>query len=218
MRKFTRKALTAGAVAATTVALTAVPASAAGTWTISPAGGISGFNTQNVGALDLNTGAAVSCDTSEATGNVPTAGSGLSGDGIAQLTGVTFSNSGGPCPATGGILVTLTTSGFPWQFNAQSYDSSTGVTSGTLTGVTSSLHGSDECDATVGGPGGGAGTISGSYDNNTGLLSVSGNNLEVLTADADCDPNLINVGDQIQLIGQYGVAPDSGDPLVITSP
>jgi hypothetical protein len=221
MRKFTRNALTAGAVAATTIALTAAPALADDGWTINPSGGISGFNTQNLGALDLTTHAVVSCNESTATGNVPVGGSVASGTGIAELTGVTFSNNGGACPATGGIFVQITTSASsasPWHFNAVSYNSSTHVTTGTLTGVSASIHGSDGCDATVGGPGGGTGTINGTFDNDDQLLNVSGNNLEVLTADADCDVNLIGVGDQIQLSGQYIVATDSGDPLVVTSP
>ncbi|GAA1851501.1 hypothetical protein [Actinomadura bangladeshensis] len=221
MRKIISKALTAGAVAATTVALVAVPASASGTWTINPAGGVSGFNTQNVGALDLTTHAVVSCNESSATGNVPVGGSGLAGAGIAELTDVTFSNNGGACPATGGILVTITTSASAtnaWSFNADSYNSTTHVTTGTLTNISASIHGSDGCDATVGGPGGGTGTINGTYDNDDQTLRVSGNNLVVQTADAQCDPNLINVGDQIQLTGEYIVVTDSGPNLVVTSP
>lgn len=226
MRKFARKALTAGAVAATAMALTALPASATpATWTVTPGGAITGTGV-SLHALDLTTGAVMNCSTSSASGTAQS-GSGLSGTGIATLSSVSFGatpfshddNGDGTnenhigCPATGGIIVEITATGLPWTFNASSYDGSD-VTTGTLTGVGATIHGSDFCDAVITGPGGTPGTISGSYSNSAGELSVSGNNLEVHSVDADCDPGLIQQGDTIMLAGSYEVGPW----LTITSP
>ncbi|TDE34057.1 hypothetical protein [Actinomadura sp. 6K520] len=216
MRKFTRKAMATTAAAATTLALAAVPASAAGTWTVSPGGTVSGVNTVALQAVDLSTGAPVICNVSTASGTAQS-GSGLSGAGIAQLDSVSFSTPGNPnnwCTGPVGIVVKVTATNLPWTFNAHSYDAATGVTSGELTGIKAEIHGSDECDATITGPGGAGGTITGTHTNGSSTLDVSGNTLEVATADADCDPSLINEGDQVALIGQYALSPGQ----TITSP
>ncbi|TDD76558.1 hypothetical protein E1293_27000 [Actinomadura darangshiensis] len=216
MRKLTRNALTVTAVAASAIALTSVPASAAGTWTVSPGGNISGSNTRPLTAVDTTTGSPVVCDVSTATGTAQS-GSGLSGDGIASLTDVQFSTPGNPndwCTGPVGIVVQVTATNLPWTFNAASYDSASGVTSGSLTGVSATIHGSDECDASITGPGGAPGTIEGSYTNGANTLGVTGGNLEVTTVDADCDPSLIGVGDQVVLDGEYTVTPGQ----TITSP
>lgn len=208
MRKLTRNTLAATAVMVTGLGLMSTPAYAADPWTVSPGGAISGTNLGPLTAIDMTTGAAIVCDSSTASGSSKS-GSNLPGAGIAQLDSVSFSTPGNPndwCTGPVGIVVQVTATGTPWQFNAQDYDGA-GVTTGTLTGVQASIHGSDECDATVAGSGSDTGTIDGTYDNSDGTLRVSGGNLEVKTVDADCDPSLINAGDQVLLDGAYQVSP-----------
>ncbi|WP_329522090.1 hypothetical protein [Spirillospora sp. NBC_01491] len=214
MRKITRNTLTATAVITAGLGLTALPAHAVDPWTVTPGGAITGNQTRPLVATDTTTGANIVCTVSTASGTAAS-GSGLPGAGIAQLSSVAFSTPGNPsswCTGPVGIVVKVTATGLPWSFNAATYAG--GVTTGTLTGVKSTIHGSDECDATVAGPGTSAGTISGTYTNSTATLAVSGGNLEVKTADADCDPALINVGDKITLTGAYKVNP----ALTITHP
>ncbi|WP_067826219.1 hypothetical protein [Actinomadura kijaniata] len=213
MRKLTRNVLTAGAATVVALGVTSTPAWAA-TWTVSGGTSITGTNTTSLIAKDTATGATVNCSKSTASGTAVN-GTGLSGTGLASLNSVAFStptNPNGWCSGPAGIVVQVTATGLPWKFNGTSY--SAGVTTGTLTGVKATIHGSDECDATITGPSGGPGTISGTYTNSTGVLSVSGGNLRVATVDADCDPTLINAGDPITLSGKYKISPI----LTVTSP
>jgi hypothetical protein len=217
MRKLIRNGLTATVVAGTALALTANAASAA-QWTVQNGGSKTATNTITLLAEDVSTGAAMTCDTSTASASLPNGTS--NGTPLGTVTGVTFtdsSNPGGECNGPGGLLITITPTGLPWNLNGTSY--SGGVTTGALTGVSATLDASDGCHATVGGAGGASGQVDGSYDNATGLLGLSdgtANNLEVLTVNASCDPLLINEGDSIRLDGQYLVG---GSPKpIITSP
>ena len=81
-------------------------------------------------------------------------------------------------------------------------------------GVSLAIHGSDECDATVKGPGGSLGTVDASYDGASGVLTLSGGDLEIAAVDAECDPVLINAGDPLPVSGRFHSAPGH----VITSP
>lgn len=217
MRKLIGHSLTATVVAGAALALTATAASAAD-WTVQNGGTKTASNTITLLAEDIDTGAAVTCDTSDATANLPNGAS--NGTPLGTVTGVTFSDSsnpGGECNGPGGLLITITPTNLPWSLNGVSY--SGGVTTGTLAGVKATLDASDGCHATITGPGGGPGTVDGTYDNATGLLGLTAgtsNNLEVETVNAFCDPLLINVGDNIRLDGEYLV---NGSPKpIITSP
>lgn len=215
MRKLTRNGLAISAAMAASIALTAAPAHADITFTVTPGGSITGTNSGALTAIDTTTGASVVCEQSTAAGSARSG----DGNGLATLSSVTFATAGNPnnwCTGPIGIVVQVTAQNFPWTLNATSYDGSAagGTTSGNLTGVRASIHGSDECDATIGGPSGGVGTIEGTYTNDDNTLRVTGGNLEVQTADAQCDPELINVGDQIVLDGAYVVNPAQ----IITSP
>ncbi|MFC6882694.1 MULTISPECIES: hypothetical protein [Actinomadura] len=215
MRKLMRNTLTAGAAMAAVVGITALPAHADVTWSVSGGTSITGTNVGTLTAKDVTTGAAVTCTQATATGTALN-GTGLPGNGLATLTGATFATPGNPnnwCSGPAGIVIRITADNLPnWKFNAVT-PTATGAT-GTLTGVKATIHGSDECDATITGPGGGAGTINGSYTNSSGELAVSGGNLEVATADDDCDPTLINATDKVTLNGKYKINPI----LTITSP
>lgn len=217
MRKLLRNGLTAAAIAATAVTLTSTSASAA-QWTVTNGGTKTAASTITLLAEDIDTGAAMTCDTSTANANLPNGVS--NGTPLGTITGVTFtdtSNPGGECNGPGGLLITITPVGLPWTLNGVSYAG--GVTTGTLKGVSATLDASDGCHATISGPGTSTGTVDGKYTNSSGklnLLAGASNNLEVKTVNASCDPLLINVGDHIRLDGEYLVA---GSPKpVITSP
>ncbi|MBO2447969.1 hypothetical protein J4573_12770 [Actinomadura barringtoniae] len=223
MRKLTRNTLAAAAVMAAAVSLTTTSARADDvTFTVSGGTSISGTNYQlPVVARDVQTGAAASCDTGSATGTVKN-GSGLSGAGLGSLTSVSLTDSSTPdgaCLGPSGITLKLDLQGLPWAFNAVSYNSATGVTSGNLSNVKATLTGSDDCVAHITGPGGGFGQIEGTYTNpatagDPALLGVTTSNLTIADVNEFCDPNLINQGDTIELDGKFEITPK----LTITSP
>ncbi|QKW38626.1 hypothetical protein HUT06_35230 [Actinomadura sp. NAK00032] len=217
MRKLTQKALTAGAVAATTLALTAMPASAAGGWTASPGGAVTGTNAGAIQAVDLNTGSPLVCTNSTATGTVAT--SDADGIGIASLSSVNFSTPGNPnnwCDGPTGIVVKVTAMGLPWSFDADpgGYDALTGKTTGKLTGVKVKLESNINCTAEITAADGSGAYISGEHTNPTNpgdpsTLTVSGANNLVVTSvtEATCPDTLINVGDTAALMGTYNLSP-----------
>ncbi|TDC63376.1 hypothetical protein E1200_22485 [Actinomadura sp. GC306] len=182
------------------------------TWTVTPGGSITAINIQPLQTLNPNTGVAVVCPISSANGTLQSGG-GLQGAQIGQLSSVSTSG----CAAIGVASTSVTATGLPWHLNAVSYDGLTGVTTGTLTGVeaTVTINVSPPCTVTVGGPGGGPGTINGTFTNSTDVLAVSGGNLEVQTAvpGFGCI-GLANPGDPIVIAGQYQVTPGQ----TITSP
>lgn len=217
MRKLTQRALTAIAATTTTAALTAVPASAApATWTVTPGGNITAINTKPLRAVNTDKGVAWVCPGSTAAGDLKS-GSGLPGGGIATLTSATFSG----CAATGGFQVAMTANNLPWTLNTDSYDSSTGVTSGVLTGFQATMvlgnPASPQCTVTVGAPTNGPGTISATYTNSTSRLALSGSDLKLQTAVGPGCGTLYQPGDSIRIQGEYALISPNGNQ-VITSP
>ncbi|MFC5185227.1 hypothetical protein [Actinomadura harenae] len=221
MRKLTRNTIIGGAVAVAALGLTSIPASAvtgvdiSATGAVAPSNPISGVNSGNVTAKDNSTGAAITCSKGTAAGtsqigvNLPLAG-------VATVSSLALSSPANPsgwCSGPAGITVQVTTSGFPYTMNVTGVTNASGVTPGTLTGIKASIVGSDNCHATVSGPGGAGGTISGSYSNTSHALTTGGtgstSNLTVQTVDANCDPTLINAGDSISLNGSFTVTPGS---------
>jgi hypothetical protein len=195
--------LVAGAAAAA-VALTAVPAHAAGTWTVtgSPGGTLSGA----AGVTTLTDGTVVlKCVSSTATGTIVN-GVYATGTNIAQITGITFTTCTGPL----GLKFTVTQSGV-WALNAVNY--AAGVTQGTITNVTAGLSGPG-CTATV------TGSVAGSYTNSTATLFVDpslntalGTQLTI-SGVSGCF-NLIHNGDHPTFNGSYVLTPNT---IAITSP
>ncbi len=104
------------AVLAATTSLNPRSALAATTWTVSPGGHITAISGTAV-LTDTRTGASVSCATSNLTGSLKS-GSGLSGTGIGSISGFSLSSCTGP----GGQSFTATSSSFPWQLNALTYN------------------------------------------------------------------------------------------------
>ncbi|WUI01101.1 hypothetical protein OHR68_04580 [Spirillospora sp. NBC_00431] len=219
MRKLIRNSLTAAVVTGTAVSLAAAPASAA-TWTVQN-GGAKTFQkgSTNLIAEDIETGAVVTCDV--VTGNA-TLDNGVSDNNpLATVDAIAFhhtdNGTGGPCNGPGGLLVEIQAGTLPWGLRGVSQ--SGGVTTGYLTGVTAHIVGSDGCEADITGPGGGGGTVDGTYDNADGslnLLSGTSNNLEVTGTNGLCDPILINVGDHIRLDGEV-VVDGSPKPIITMS-
>lgn len=231
MRKLTRNSIIGGAVAVAALGLTTAPAQAvtgvdiSAPGAVAPSNPITGTNTANVTAKDNSTGAAITCSKGTAAGTSKI-GTNLPLAGVATVSSLSLSSPANPsgwCSGPAGITVQVTTSGFPYTMNVTGVTNASGVTPGTLTGITASILGSDNCHATVSGPGGAGGTISGSYSNVTHALSTGGtgstSNLTVQTADANCDPTLINVGDSISLNGSFLVTPSAPatGPLTINS-
>jgi hypothetical protein len=194
--------LFAGAATAAVIGLSAAPAFAATTWTVSPGGAItakSGTTTLK----DTKTGNSLSC-TSSSTSATLKKGSGLAGAGLGSITKVTFTDCTGPL----GLSFTVTTKHLPWKLNAVSYNSKTGVTTGTITGIDATLSG-PSCSADVDGTGAGKdnGQVDATYTNSTGKLAVlaTGGNLHIY--DVSGCAGLINSGDPSTFTATYTVTP-----------
>jgi len=210
MRKHLTKVLLSGGVAALALGVGATTAMAvtATTYTVKPGGAVTG----KAGATtlkDTKTGTVLKC-ASSATKATLKKGSGLSGSGLGSITSVTFTSCKGP----GGLAFTAKTSAssaHPWKLNASSFKS--GVTHGSITGITASISGSG-CTATVAGTTASSkGTTTGTYTNSTHILKVSGGNLHVFNVSAGC-LGLINTGDPSTFTGSYTISPGQ----TITSP
>jgi len=195
-------ALSAGsALAATNTGITA-------TWTVKPGGAITAKAGKTT-LTDKSTGSQLSCTSSSGAGTVKK-GSGLSGTGIGSITALSFTSCTGPL----GLTFTVKTTHFPWHLNAKTFNSTTGVTSGTITGIHASLTGPG-CSAVVDGTGATAnnGSVNATYTNGTGKLATTGvGNLHVYNV-SGC-AGLINSGDAASFKGSYTVSPKQ----TITSP
>ncbi len=187
-------------------ALAASNTGAAATWTVKPGGTITaaaGVTTLK----DTNTGSTLTCQTSSGKGTVKS-GSGLSGTGIGSITALSFSTCTGPL----GLVFTVKTTHFPWHLNAVSFSS--GVTTGTITGIHATLTG-PSCSATVDGTGATAnnGKVTAKYTNSTGKLATTGaGNLHIYNV-SGC-AGLIHSGDGSSFKGSYTITPKQ----TITSP
>jgi hypothetical protein len=194
--------LFAGAATAAVIGLSAAPAFAATTWTVSPGGAITAKSGKTV-LTDTTTGNALTCKSSSTSATLKS-GSGLAGAGLGSITAVTFKTCTGPL----GLTFTVTTNGLPWKLNAKSYNSSTGVTTGTITGIDATLSG-PSCSATVDGTAAGAdnGMVKATYTNSTGKLKIltTGGNLHIYNV-SGC-AGLIATGDATTFSATYTVSP-----------
>ncbi|MWK36507.1 hypothetical protein GEV43_22315 [Actinomadura sp. J1-007] len=145
---------------------------------------------------NLTTGAVASCGTSVMTGNVP---------GFQPPNLKINTSSYGLCNGPAGINVQLTAGGLPWNYTVASFNGA--VATGSLTGIKLYTHGSDGCDTTIAGPGGAGGTVVGALTNASGVLALSGGNLRIASAGFDCDPELYQTGDVMEVIASYGSSP-----------
>lgn len=204
------RVLVLAAVTAAVTGLTAGPVWAvAATWTVKPGGAITAKSGM-VTLTDTTTGGLGGvCASSTATGSLK-AGGGLSGTGIGTLASLTFTACN-----SGGIAFTLTASHFPWHLNAVSFNSATGVTTGTLTGMHAVLSSSTvPCSAVLDGTSATAdnGKVKVTYRNSTGKLTVRTTGGNLVFYNSTCPG--IHSGDQAALSASYAVTPGQ----TITSP
>ena len=206
--KRTGSVLFVGAAIAGVIGLSAAPALAA-TWTVKPGGTVAATSGKTT-LTDTNTGVSLSCASSKGAATLKS-GSGLSGTGIGSITSLAFNSCTGPA----GLKFTVTTSHFPWSLNAVSFNSTSGVTTGTLTGIHATLTGPG-CSAVVDGTSATAdnGKVSATYTNSTGVLKTltTGGNLHTYSV-SGCF-GLIHSGDSATFSGTYAVSPKQ----TITSP
>jgi hypothetical protein len=201
--------LLTGAATALLIGVSAGPALAAVTFTVTPGGAITA-TAGTTTLTDTKSGVVLMCASSSTAATLKS-GSGLSGTHIGNITSVSFSNCTGPF----GITFTVASSHLPWHLNAVSFNSSTGVTTGTITGIHAKLSGPG-CSATVDGTAAtkNNGKVSVTYTNSTGVLKVlpTGGNLHIFNV-SGC-AGLIGNGDPSAFSGSYTVSPTQ----TITSP
>jgi hypothetical protein len=195
------------AAAAVTLALglAAGPAAAATTWTVSPGGQVTGHSNRTA-LVDTTIGTfGIFCADSSLHAKFGS-GHGLPGAGLGSVTAASFS----------GGCFTLTSAHLPWKVNARSYTSSTGTTSGTITGVHLVFTDPTFCDFVADGTGAtaGNGIVHFRYTNGTGKLRIvaAGSTLHIYRVSGCGDT--IHDGDAAALSGTYLITPAQ----TITSP
>lgn len=209
--KRTGSGLIAGTAVALLIGLSAAPAlAAAPTWTIKPGGSATAKAIGKTFLEDTKTKTVLTCTSSSAKITLKK-GSKLSGTGIGSITAISFSGCTGPL----GIKFTVKSSHLPWKLNAVSYTKSTGTTTGTITGIHSTLSGPG-CAATVDGTGATKdnGTVKVTYVNKTHKLTVlaTGGNLHIYNVKG-CF-GLLNNGDASTFTAVDAISPAQ----TITSP
>jgi hypothetical protein len=196
--------LFAGAATAAVIGVSAAPAFAATTWTVSPGGAITGKSGTTT-LKDTTTGNSQTCESSSTSGTLKS-GSGLSGTDLGSITALSFKTCTGPL----GVTFTYTSNDLPWHLNAVSYDSSTGVTTGTITGIDLTLSG-PSCSADVDGTSADShtGKVNTTYTNSTGKLKVltTGGNLHFYDVIGCGFTGGINNGDTFTFNPTYTVTP-----------
>jgi hypothetical protein len=208
--RLTGSMLATGAAAALVIGVSAGTALAVNaTWTVKPGGAITA-KAGTTTLTDTTTHQAVVCKSSSTKATLKK-GSGLSGTGIGSITSVAFNTCTGS-----GFTFTVKTGHLPWHLNATSFNKTTGVTTGTITGIHSTLSVPGLCSAVVDGTSGTAnnGMVKVTYTNSTGKLKVltTGGNLHVYNV-VGC-AGLINSNDASTFSGNYTVTPKQ----TITSP
>ena len=199
MRKRIRAAGITAAAFAAVLALGATPAVAAPTWTVTGGGSASATATD---FQVLVSGTSIVSCTSNTLSGTAASGSGLPGTALISFSSTSWSSC---------TTFTVTASGLPWKFNATSYNSSTGTTVGTITGVELNLSGT-LCSAYFAGTSATTpATLDAKYVNSTHTLTVTGGNLHVYDV-VGCF-GLLASGDPATYAAAYQIS-----TLQITSP
>ena len=208
-KRLTRRALFTGAATAVAIGASAgVALAVAITFTITPGGAITAKAGKTT-LTDKNTGSVLTCASSSSSGTLKK-GSGLAGAGIGTLTSASFTGC-----AVGAISVTVTVHGLPWKLNATSFNATTGVTSGTISGI-DLVASNPACNATLDGTAAGAnnGKTKITYTNSTGKIKLLGPGGNLHSYNVTGCLGLINNGDAQQASGGGAVTPKQ----TITSP
>jgi hypothetical protein len=197
--------LVAASAAALVTGLSAGASSAAAkTWSIKPGGAITG-NAPSITFTDTTNGLSITCKPGSFTGNLKS-GSGLAGSDAGGITG-------GKAGCAGGLTAVI--KDVPWHINLLSYNSSTGVTSGTVSHSEVKVSGPG-CTFVVDGTSGGAsdGRVPFTYTNSTGAVKVhkTGGNLHIFKV-SGCGGMVAN-GNGAAVSGTFTITPKQ----TITSP
>jgi hypothetical protein len=212
--KRTATGLIAGAAAALMIGQSAAPALAATpTWSVKPGGNITAKSGTTI-LKDLVTHLGIKVElkcTSSTTKTTLKKGHKLAGAGIGTITALSFVHCTGP----DNISFTVgTPKHMAWKLNAAKYNAKTGTTTGSISGIHTTLSGPG-CQAVVDGTGAtkNNGTVPITYVNRTHKLSVlAGGNLHVYGVQ-NCF-GLIANGDHTTFTATYTVSPAQ----TITSP
>ncbi len=196
------------AVLATGPAAASPAAATARTWTVRPGGAVTA--TAGTTTLkDTKTSSFLTCQSSKMSGTLKP-GSGLPGTGIGSVTAASYRCTS-PIAA-----YRLMPGGLPWRLNLTSYDTRTGVSHGTISGVRLAFSVVEfECSAVIGGASAtSGGQVAVSYGNKTGVLKIlaTGGTLHWYRVHK-CD-GLLADGDPASLTAGYAITPRQ----VITSP
>jgi hypothetical protein len=142
---------------------------------------------------NATTGATVTCSSLTLGGTLTSSASTL----IGNVTTTTATACTGPA----GIAFTLAFQGLPWRIDELAYNATTGVATGTVTGVRVLVSSSVLCSATISGPSGptSPGTLNWSHGNATPQnLTITGNGpLRVFNATGCL--GLMNNGDAVNI-------------------
>lgn len=208
-KRLTAVLLTSGAaaLALSLGATTAMASSANITWSVTPGGSFSFSGSAQV--KDATTGTIAKCTSLKMSGTLKS-GHGLSGAGLGTIKTASFT---GCTIAT--VAVTVAVHGLPWKENATSFNATSGVTTGNISGI-DLVATAPGCSATLDGTAAGAnnGKTKITYTNSTGKIKLlgSGGNLHSWAV-SGCF-GLVNNGDVQQASGSGTVTPKQ----TITSP
>jgi hypothetical protein len=210
MRKRSTAVLLSSGVATLALSLgasTAMASSVNATWSVSPGGSFSFSGSGQV--KDTTTGTIAKCTSIKMSGTLKS-GHGLSGTGLGTIKTASFT---GCTIAT--VAVTVAVHGLPWKENATSFNATSGVTTGNISGIDLKAT-APGCSATLDGTGAGAnnGKTKINYTNSTGKIKLlaSGGNLHSYAV-SGCF-GLVNNNDVQQASGSGTVTPKQ----TITSP
>jgi hypothetical protein len=144
------------------------------TWTVKPGGNFSFAGTAQVKDATTPPNVVANCTKVSLSGTLKK-GSGNSGTGIGTITKASFKS----CKIAT-IAVTVAVKGLPWKENAVSFNKTTGVTTGTISGIELIATGTG-CKATLDGTAAGKhnGVTAMTYTNSTGKIALvaTGGNL-----------------------------------------
>ncbi|HEX2132236.1 MAG TPA: hypothetical protein VHH15_11805 [Actinophytocola sp.] len=204
MRRSVMGSLVAGLALAASVTVAGTASAQQATWTVTPGGTFDGVAGETILTIQ-ETGIQLFCSSSTAGGTAKS-GTGQTNPlaTIPETGGIAFNDCQGPF----GLTFEVEQVG-DWTLNGSSYDAATGVTTGTIDGITADIVG-PSCNATV------TGSVNASYTNGSATLAVSPDfTLEITYV----DPNnsclgLIGEGQHASFDGAYAITP----ALTVTSP
>jgi hypothetical protein len=192
------------AASVATTAIAAMGASTASAYTVT--GGPNFTGTAATTTLtNNNTGAALTCASSNASGTVNT-GTGV-GPTLGSISALSFAG-GGTCSGPAGISFTVTPNSLPYPIVATG-PTAGGVTPGRVTGVNARLSGF-LCSATV------TGSAPGNYNNATRRLTLTAGSTLTISNVSGCF-GLLNNGDTASFTTAYNVVGSPANPIQINN-